>query len=386
VRPAYGTLEDLRALVDGAHAREMRVIMDFVPNHTSDQHPYFADAEAHGTRSPYWSFFERDEEGHPTHYFDWANLPNLAYDHPEVRRWMREAFSFWARELDVDGFRVDAAWGVQRRAPGFFRELAEELYRIDPELLLIAEASARDPYWAEVGFAAAYDWTEEIGRWAWHDAMGHADPDPGIDVPALREAILQTERAARVRVARFLDNNDTGARFLTRQGRGAHDAASALLFALPGLPSLFTGAEVGAEYEPYAREEPLDWERGADVGRALARRIATRRVLPVLARGELEMLEAEPADAVLAFARRDPGRGHAAALVVVELGGEARSARVAVPPDLARELGPGAWRDRLGERPVTVRRRGERIELPLPAHAAYVFSAPPPHSQPVTGR
>src|SRR5690606_346580 len=148
--------------------------------------------------------------------------PNLDYDHPEVRRWMREAFSFWVRELDVDGFRVDAAWGVQQRAPAFFRALAEELYRTDPQLLLIAEASARDRYWRDVGFAAAYDWTEEVGHWAWREAVGAAGDDPGIDVRALREAILETERARAAggpRVVRFVDNNDTGARFLTRQGR-----------------------------------------------------------------------------------------------------------------------------------------------------------------------
>ncbi|WP_157069683.1 alpha-amylase family glycosyl hydrolase [Sandaracinus amylolyticus] len=374
VRERYGTTEDLRALVDAAHARGMRVLMDFVPNHASDRHPYFEHAQRYGARSPYHGFFDRDEAGEVTHYFDWENLPNLEYDDPEVSRMMREAFAHWARDLDVDGFRIDAAWGVQQRDPAFFRTLAEELYRVDPQLLLIAEASARDPYWREVGFAAAYDWTDEIGHWAWREATGWSGTDPGIDVPALRQAIVATERARDgLEVVRFLDNNDTGARFLSRQGRGAHDAASMLLFTLPGLPALFTGAEIGAEYEPYAREEPLEWEGGEDVARVLARGIATRRSVRALTEGELVMLEVEPADAVIAFLRRDPEGDAAPALVAIELGGEARRARITLPADAQRAFGARAWRDRLQDVAVSVERRAGEVIVPLGAHGARVF-------------
>ncbi|WP_236519437.1 alpha-amylase family glycosyl hydrolase [Sandaracinus amylolyticus] len=374
VRESYGTTEDLRALVEAAHARGMRVLMDFVPNHASDRHPYFEHAQRFGPRSPYYEFFDRDEGGEVTHYFDWENLPNLEYAHPEVQRMMREAFAHWARDLDVDGFRIDAAWGVQQREPGFFRALSEELYRVDPQLLLIAEASARDPYWREVGFAAAYDWTDEVGHWAWREATGWSGTDPGIDVPALREAIVATERARDgLEVVRFLDNNDTGARFLTRQGRGAHDAASMLLFTLPGLPALFTGAEIGAEYEPYAHEEPLVWEGGEDVARVLARGIATRRAVRALTEGELVMLEVDPADAVLAFLRRDPEGDVAPALVAIELSGEARRARITLPADAQRTFGARAWRDRLQDEAVSVERRAGEVIVPLAAHGARVF-------------
>ena len=124
--PAYGTNEDFRNLVQDAHARGIRVLMDFVPNHTSNTHPYFKDAEQRGPESSYWDFYDRDANGDYTYYFEWTHLPNLNYDNPEVRRMMIEAFSYWVREFDVDGFRVDVVWGVMDRRPDFWLEWRRE--------------------------------------------------------------------------------------------------------------------------------------------------------------------------------------------------------------------------------------------------------------------
>ena len=140
-----------------AHDRDIRVLMDFVPNHTSAAHRYFKDASHLGRESRYWDFYDRDADGTVTNYFDWTHLPNLNFDNPEVRRMITEAFAYWVGELDVDGFRVDVAWGVKERAPGFWPELRAQLDAIKPGVLLIAEASARDPYYYSHGFEAAYD-------------------------------------------------------------------------------------------------------------------------------------------------------------------------------------------------------------------------------------
>ncbi len=329
VRDEWGTEARLRAMIERAHALGMKVILDFVPNHTSAEHRYFRDAEEHGERSPYWDFYERGEDGEPTHYFDWEHLPNLDYDNPEVRRWMTEAFAYWTRELDVDGFRVDVAWGVLERSPGFFDALREELVRIEPDVLLLAEASAADPRALEGGFDAAYDWTTEVGRWAW----GEVFADGAADVPALARA-LEDDPA---RVLRFLDNNDTGARFLTRHGPGLERVASALLFTLPGIPALFTGQELGLEYEPYQRETPLafraDPERFARY-RALARLRATE---PALSRGRFVPLEVTSAsDDVYAFARI-PAEGRPI-IVALGFGAAPTEAHIQLTPELAQRL------------------------------------------------
>jgi glycosidase len=106
------------------------VILDFVPNHMSDQHAYFADTVNKSRASSYFDFFARAPNGAAQHYFDWRNLENLNYANPEVQRLIVEAFLYWIREFDVDGFRVDVAWGPRKLAPEFWPRWRAELKRM----------------------------------------------------------------------------------------------------------------------------------------------------------------------------------------------------------------------------------------------------------------
>ena len=281
--PAYGTKEDFRELVQSAHEHGIRVLMDFVPNHTSDTHPYFLDAQQHGRESAYWDFYDRDAQGNYTHYFEWSHLPNLNYDNPEVRQMMLEAFSYWVREFDVDGFRVDVAWGILERRPNFWPEWRQELKRIKPDLLLLAEASARDPYYFDNGFDAAYDWTYQLGGWAWKivwDAYKYR-----LLAYNLTDALTNAPDGFHpdARVFRFLNNNDTGERFITRHGEGVTKVATALLLTLPGIPCIYTGDEYGLEFEPYQRLDPLTFtEQHLGLREYHKRLINLRKNLPSL--------------------------------------------------------------------------------------------------------
>jgi cyclomaltodextrinase len=247
VRDDYGDEDDLHALVDRAHAEGIRVLLDLVPNHTSHLHPFFTD----GLHA---DWYDRDAQGQPTHYFDWTHLPNLNYDNPDVRAYMDRVFTHWVSGFDVDGFRVDACWGVQLRRPDYWPAWSRMLRDLKPGLLLIAEASARDEYWYESGYDLAYDWTDDLGRWAWE----HVFADRGEIATRLDRALAADPRPERV--FRFLDNNDTGPRFVTRHGPGLTRAAAALVQTLPGIPCVYTGEEVGAEYEPYGAPGVVDWD------------------------------------------------------------------------------------------------------------------------------
>lgn len=259
--PAYGTEEDFRNLIQAAHRNGIRVLMDFVPNHTSNTHPYFLDALKRGPESNYWDFYDRDASGNPTHSLpDWTDLPNLNYDNPEVRRMMIEAFSYWVREFNVDGFRVDAAWGVQARYPEFWPEWRRALKRIKPDMMLLAEASARDPYFFDNGFDVAYDWTYQPGGWAW-GAAWNTEGSRKYRLLAYNLTDALTNRPEGFHpdavIFRFLNNNDTGKRFITRHGEAITHVATALLLTLPGIPCIYTGDEYGLEFEPYQQVEPL---------------------------------------------------------------------------------------------------------------------------------
>jgi len=297
LRARFGSETDLKTLVAAAHARGMRVLMDFVPNHLDEHHPYHADAAAQGPASPYYRFFDRKPDGAVSSYFNWSNLKNLNYDNPEVQRYMTEAFAHWVRELGIDGFRVDASWAVKERAPEFWPALRTELRRINPDLLLLAEASARDPWYVANGFDAAYDWTGQLGQWAWHDAF-----DDGAPTAARLRAALSAS-APDTPVFRFLNNNDTGARFITRHGLARTRAAATLLMTLPGVPCLYTGDEVGAAYEPYGEPNPVTWEDTQNLRAFYTRLAALRHAEAALHAPGLEWLDTARPDTVLAYRR-----------------------------------------------------------------------------------
>ena len=151
LRSDYGSKEEFREMVEQAHRRGIKILMDFVPNHTSIDHPYMQEALVRGSASPYYHFYDRDENGNYTYYFNWEHLPNLNFDNPEVVEWIIEAFSYWVREFDVDGFRVDVAWGIKQRRPDFWPACRQALDRIKSDIIMIAEASARDPYYFDNG-------------------------------------------------------------------------------------------------------------------------------------------------------------------------------------------------------------------------------------------
>lgn len=364
VREDYGSPDDLRALVREAHARGMRVLLDVVPNHTSTGHPFYADAEARGRASPWWGFYLRDPSGEARYDFDWKHLRKLDYRNPQVRRMIADAFAYWVREFDVDGFRVDAAWGIRDRAPDFWPALVRDLRRQKPGLVLVAEASARDPYWIASGFDAAYDWTEELGHWSWEKVFD----DPARIGPAL-DAALAARATPMDRVLRFLDNNDTGARFVTRHGVALTRVAAVLAETLPGLAVVYTGEEVGAEYQPYEDPAPLRWTDAHGLRPHYRRLAALREALPALRDGAYQRVRVDR-DSAFAFVRDAGAAGRA--LVVLNFGGAARL-RLELP---APWSAPPAF-DALAERAVPLRALGPRtLEVELPATSAVVLVPP----------
>jgi glycosidase len=307
LNPDYGTKEEFRQLVDTAHEHGIRVLMDFVPNHISDEHPYSVDAAKYGEASHYYDFFDRDDAGEITHYFDWSNLNNLNYDNVEVRNMELAAFSYWVREFDVDGFRVDACWGVKKRRPGFWPVWRDELKRIKPDLMLIAEASARDPYYFSHGFDVGYDWTEQLGNWAWQGVFDA----PEVIGDWLDQALLNPPKGydRDALIFRFLNNNDTGTRFIDLYGEGMTRVAAAMLLTLPGVPELYTGDEIGASYLPYDALTPLAWndERYPGLRDYYRRLIELRRTTPALHSRSWQRVSVEPSTGMYAYVRTAPG-------------------------------------------------------------------------------
>src|SRR5436853_132975 len=125
VEPAYGTNDDFKRLVAGAHRRRIKVLVDMVLNHSSSEHPYF-QAALHDTTSPYraWYRFAPAPLGKGPHGGDgwhrspvrdeyyygvfWSGMPDLNYQTPAVRDEAKKIATFWLRDLGADGFRLHA--------------------------------------------------------------------------------------------------------------------------------------------------------------------------------------------------------------------------------------------------------------------------------------
>ncbi len=363
----WGTPEELTSLVRRAHELGLRILLDFVPNHTSIEHRYFRRAEKEGPGSHYWDFYDRKPNGEYTHYFDWDDLPNLNYDNPQVRRMITEAFSYWIRRYDVDGFRVDAAWAVKRRRRGYWSRWRMELKRIKPDLLLLAEGTARDPYYFANGFDVGYDWTDHPGQWPWAGLW-----DFPQEIQSLSRPALTWHYPSDALVLRFLNNNDTGVRFAQQHGVRLTKIASALQFTLPGIPLLFAGDEIGARYQPYGPLAKIPWRDRGGLRSWYDGLIRIRRELPALSSRDLTVLSTDWGSTV-AFVR--PAVPGGSPVLVVLNFGKAAEPTIDRDPALDEVLGSGVLEDALtGERlmlssggPLRLRMPSYSVRILLPA-------------------
>lgn len=137
IDPVFGTLDDFKELLHEAHARNIKVMIDFVPNHTSDQHSWFRqartsrddpkrdyyvwrDAKPDGSRPTNWLSMSGGyawtlDEGSSQYYLHsfMSSQPDLNWDNPQLRQEMYDVLRYWMK-LGVDGFRVDAVWPLSK--------------------------------------------------------------------------------------------------------------------------------------------------------------------------------------------------------------------------------------------------------------------------------
>jgi glycosidase len=365
---SWGPESAFKDMVDEAHRLGMHVLLDIVPNHMSDQSPYFQDTKTNGDASHYYDFFDRDASGTPTHYFDWSNLPNLNYDNPEVRAMITEAFVHWVRDLGIDGFRTDAVWGIKRRRPEFLPQLRMAIKRVDPDVLMLAEASAVDPFYFSHGFDVAYDWTNHPGQWAWTSAFDFPSETGALLGPAITNA--PKGYAPDAIVMRFLNNNDTGVRFVDQYGVGMTKVAAVLQFTLPGIPEMFAGDEIGASYEPYSNLAPIPWKDRHHLRPLYERLIALKHDTPSLNGHDVELLETT-ADSCVAYVR--PAAGGPPVLVLLNFSAEQPKFAMTMTPGLGRAVGGGAMRDLLTGKTVHLHVGADAVSFPMPKDSAYVL-------------
>jgi len=281
VNPELGTMADLDAFVAEAHRLGMKVLLDWVANHTARDARWLAERPA--------SWYERDQAGEPLVPWDWTDTAKLNYAERGVWEDQARAMEFWLREHAVDGFRCDMAMLVPA---AFWNETARRLRRVKPDLFLLAEAEQTDLF-EQGAFDACY-------AWQMHHLMNDVARQR-VRVTALRDYIYADRgrypRSA-MRLA-FTSNHDenswSGSEF-ERMG-DAREIMAVFSFVVPrGLPLIYTGQEVGYDHSfAFFDRDSIPAERYAANGfTAFYRRLALlRRRNPALASGErgAEMIE-----------------------------------------------------------------------------------------------
>jgi len=304
----YGTLKDFKKLVERAHKAEIRIILDFIANHTSDQHPYFLSAY-HNPISSFrnWYCWNQNEKGIKYYcyefYNDWDNLPNLNYEIPNVRRYIIEVATFWAR-LGVDGFRCDVAWGVPH---DFWKLFRRSLKNINPDFLIINEVLPRSPEYHKDEFDMSYD-TDFYGNLL--DVMNGRKPLSAIDYGLKK---TQKNYPSQTLDFRYIENHDME-RFITQFGLKKTKLAATLLLTIPGTPLIYYGQEIGLQ----EKTPKMNWDKQNDpLFQFYKKLLLLRRQHRCFSCGEMIKILTNTEDSVYAYLRKG---GNESFLIVLNFG------------------------------------------------------------------
>jgi glycosidase len=252
VSAEYGTLSDLRALTDQAHALGMAVILDWVANHTSWDHPWISE-------HPEW--YSKNSAGQiiiPPGT-NWNDVADLNFEQAAMRKAQIDAMKYWALEANVDGFRCDYADGVPF---DFWQDAISELRALpNRNLLMLAEGTRTDHY--QAGFDLTYGWN-------YYGALKNVWTGSSTStLTTSHQAEFSNIPSGRSKI-RFTTNHDESAwdasPMTLFNGKNGAIAASVVNIFSGGVPLLYTGQEVGKiGTTPFFNNSNINWTANADM-------------------------------------------------------------------------------------------------------------------------
>lgn len=251
VNPEFGTLADARAYVQAAHALGLKVILDWVANHTAFDHPWTHEhkdwykLDARGEIFPVTFNAGQPGEEH------WSDVTALNYASPALRDSMIAAMQFWVRETDLDGFRCDVANLVPTP---FWERARRELDAVKP-MFMLAESDARDLHRA--AFDMTYSW--DLAALFHHIGQGKAGAAELRDWAA-KEPHGYPASAYRMRFTTNHDFNSWNGTDAELYG-DAYLPLAVLTFTLPGMPLVYNGQESRLTQRlEFFEKDPIAWK------------------------------------------------------------------------------------------------------------------------------
>lgn len=240
VAPRLGDMDDVRLLVREAHARDIRLLLDFVANHWGSDHPTFQEARADRDSDYYnWYYWLEWPERYAT-FFDVQALPKINLDYPAARQHMLRAARFWLSEIGFDGFRLDYALGPSHDFWCAFRATVKEAR---PDAWIFGEVV--DTPTVQLSYDGRLDGTLDF---LLMQALRNTFAFRHSGVAAFDAFLQAHERYFPQHFSRpsFLDNHDIN-RFLwlVNGDRRKLMLAALCQFTLAGSPIVYYGTEVG---------------------------------------------------------------------------------------------------------------------------------------------
>jgi alpha-amylase len=301
---AYGTIDDFKLFVQEAHKRNIKVVIDMVLNHSSSRHPWFVDASKN-VNSPYRDYYVWTEQNDPQtraagnvtagesrqrnhwsrlrggdstylYYSQFSgNMPDLNYDNPKLRQEVFKIGRFWAEEVKVDGFRLDAARHIfpdERPQDNhwWWEYFLQEMRKINKDFYLVGEvwapAEVVGPYLKGIPALFNFDMGTAI--------IKTVNDGKGDSLVLMHNRIRNFYKSINPDYvdATFLTNHDQN-RIMSSLNNNINKAklAASILLTLPGSPYLYYGEEIGmlgVKPDQMIRE-PFLWDiKGRDKMRA----------------------------------------------------------------------------------------------------------------------
>ncbi len=362
VEPRMGSLDDLRRLCDQAHQRSIRIILDFVADHVSWEHPYFKAARQN-LQNPYreWFYFGDGPDDYET-FFGVRQMPRVNTAHPPARQYLIDAACHWLKQ-GVDGFRLDFAQGTDH---AFWTDFRAATRALNPESFLFGEvietAELVRSYQGRLDGCLDFLLLQSLRRFfAFRD----------LPVSAFDAFLRAHDRYYPADFLRptFLDSHDVN-RFLwlVEEDIRRLKLAAVAQFSLTGPPIIYYGTEVGMSQRrdvttsqgnthDYEARGPMIWDdrQNSELLAFYQRLIAVRRRHPAFVYGERIPLVVGDAARIYAYAR-----SYADDQLIVVLSNSPTPHRVTVPVGKAEVADGRSLRDLLlpsdaGQKELSVR-------------------------------
>ena len=315
VDPILGGNAALQELLEQAHQRQIKIVLDGVFNHASRGFFFFNDILENGPHSPWLDWFKIEDwplsaydGSRPANYVGWAGtraLPVFNHDNPDVREYLMEIAEYWLR-FGIDGWRLDVPFEI--KTPGFWQEFRQRVKAINPEAYIVGEVWGDASEWLQgdqFDGVMNYLFTAPTIAFVAGDRVDRAlvedrsyEPYPALTATGYARKI-QTLLARypweiQLTQLNLLSSHDTARILSIAQGdRASVELATLLLLTFPGAPSIYYGDEVGlvGNLDPDSRRgfpPEADWEQPVlDYHRQL---IHLRRTHVVLQMGDYRVL------------------------------------------------------------------------------------------------